>query len=347
MGKTQLPRAKAYQPAQQKPEAKAYQPPPPRPKAIKPNLRTTQGGPLAGRRFAYVLFLTSGTAFFFYAAYHATSVYVQLKRPPPTNDDGTTKSVDLKSVYNKTAREFDDTVDSTEYWCGIMKLRRRMIKQAQGHVLESAAGTGRNLEFFDRSRMKSLLMVDKSEGMLEICRAKWDSVRQGERWDGKVRFWVGDLEIKDVEHVVQPTVLGNKVDEGFDTIVQTMGLCSTDDPEGLLKNLGKLVKQDGRIMLLEHGKSHYDWLNRILDQTAPQHAAKHGCWWNRDIGAIAEKSGLQVMEIKRSQFGTTWWVELKRRKGDSSNKITAPPLLEKEPLTQQRIPPNPWWWFWK
>jgi methyltransferase OMS1 len=326
------------------PRATSYRPSrlPPKPVSSKPPV------PLAakGRRSAYVLFLASGTAFVFYAAYHATSVYVQLKRPPPANDDGCAQRVDLKSVYNQTASQFDGTVDSTEYWCGIMKLRRRMVKQAQGHVLESAAGTGRNSEFFDRSRIRSLLLVDKSEGMLEICREKWNVARQGERWDGKVRFWVGDLEVKGVEDVVRPVVMGKSADEGFDTIVQTMGLCSTDDPEGLLKSLGKLVKQDGRIMLLEHGKSHYDWLNRILDQTAPQHAAKHGCWWNRDIGAIAENSGLQVIEIKRSQFGTTWWVELKRAKHDSS-RITGAPLVELEYSIQPQNPSHSWWWFWK
>jgi methyltransferase OMS1 len=326
------------------PKAVPYRPP-------RPPLKSLPFRPVAplaprGRRSGYVLFLASGTAFVFYAAYHATSVYVQLSRPPPINDDGTAQQIDLKSVYNQTASQFDDTVDSTEYWCGLMKLRRRMVKQAYGHVLESAAGTGRNSEFFDRSRIRTLLLVDKSEGMLGICREKWDVARQGESWDGRVRFWVGDLEVEGVEHVVQPVMRGKKADEGFDTIVQTMGLCSTDDPEGLLKSLGKLVKQDGRILLLEHGKSHYDWLNRILDQTAPQHAAKHGCWWNRDIGGIAEKSGLQVIEIKRSQFGTTWWVELKKRKHDNSSIVDSP-LLSSESSSLQQTHSQPWWWFWK
>jgi methyltransferase OMS1 len=326
------------------PRATPYRPPRPPPKAVP--LKPTAPLAAKGRTTAYVLFLASGTAFVFYAAYHATSVYVQLKRPPPTNEDGTVQKVDLRSVYNQTASQFDDTVDSTEYWCGIMKLRRRMVKQAQGHVLESAAGTGRNSEFFERSRIRSLLLVDKSEGMLEICREKWNEARQGERWDGKVRFWVGDLEVEGVENVVQPVVMGKTVDKGFDTIVQTMGLCSTDDPEGLLRSLGKLVKQDGRIMLLEHGKSHYDWLNRLLDQTAPHHAARHGCWWNRDIGAIAENSGLQVIEVKRSQFGTTWWLELRRRHNDSSRITDALPVEPKDPL-QQHNPSRPWRWFWK
>jgi methyltransferase OMS1 len=91
-----------------------------------------------------------------------------------------------------------------------------------------------------------------------------------------------------------------------------MGLCSTPDPAALLCQLGRFVKPDtGRIILLEHGRSHYQWMNNILDQHAPAHADRHGCWWNRDIGEIVERSGLEVVKMRRFHLGTTWWVELK------------------------------------
>ncbi|OKL62899.1 hypothetical protein UA08_01587 [Talaromyces atroroseus] len=93
----------------------------------------------------------------------------------------------------------------------------------------------------------------------------------------------------------------------FDTVLETMGLCSTTDPVGLLRHLGSITEpQKGRILLLEHGRSHYDWLNKVLDNLAPAHAHRHGCWWNRDIGHIIEQSGLEVVEIKRYHLGTTW-----------------------------------------
>ena len=95
-------------------------------------------------------------------------------------------------------------------------------------------------------------------------------------------------------------------------MIQTMGLCSTSNPSGLLTHLGDLTNPaTGRILLLEHGRSHYDWLNRMLDDSAAAHANKHGCWWNRDIGKIVEESGLEVVKMKRYLLGTTWWVELK------------------------------------
>ena len=94
-----------------------------------------------------------------------------------------------------------------------------------------------------------------------------------------------------------------------------MGLCSTPNPVELLRKMASVTNvQHGRILLLEHGKAHYDWLNERLDYYAPSHADKFGCWWNRDIGKIIEDSGLEVVEMKRYHFGTTWWIELRPRK---------------------------------
>ena len=108
---------------------------------------------------------------------------------------------------------------------------------------------------------------------------------------------------------------------GFDTVLQTMGICSVGDSVRLLRQLGSLVNPDrGRILLLEHGRSHYDWLNSWLDSSAPGHADRYGCWWNKDIGKIVEESGLEVVCLKRYHLGTTWWIELRPTK----SKVTAP-----------------------
>jgi methyltransferase OMS1, mitochondrial len=101
----------------------------------------------------------------------------------------------------------------------------------------------------------------------------------------------------------------------FDVVLQTMGLCSTPDPVRLLRHLGTITDpENGRILLLEHGRSHYRWLDEILDNLAAAHANRFGCWWNRDIGRIVEQSGLEVVEIKRWHLGTTWRVILRPKK---------------------------------
>ena len=99
-------------------------------------------------------------------------------------------------------------------------------------------------------------------------------------------------------------------EDGFTTIVQTMGICSTPTPGATLAHLGSLASpSDGKLLLLEHGRSRYDWLNWILDKAAARHADTHGCWFNRDVGRILEESGLVIEKVERSQFGTLWYVE--------------------------------------
>mmetsp|Transcript_30275 Transcript_30275/g.97606 ORF Transcript_30275/g.97606 Transcript_30275/m.97606 type:complete len:86 (+) Transcript_30275:683-940(+) len=72
--------------------------------------------------------------------------------------------------------------------------------------------------------------------------------------------------------------------------------------------MGRACKDDGRILLLEHGRSHYTWLNNILDANAQRHLTKWGCSWNRDILKVIDDAGLHVDYLARWHFGTTYYV---------------------------------------
>lgn len=206
---------------------------------------------------------------------------------------------DVSDRYNNTAKTFDNEVNFTEWIMAIGWLRKSMAKRASGNVLEVSVGTGRNMEHYKLDKCKSVTMVDQSREMMEIARQKFKTLYPTYR---TCTF----LTQSALDQITCPT------SGGFDTIIQTMGLCSTPHPSELLAHLGALANPShGQILLLEHGRSHYAWLNRLLDRSAPAHADRHGCWWNRDIGKIVEESGLEVVKIKRYHFGTTWWVELK------------------------------------
>ena len=303
--------------------------------------------PKFGRRRLPIPWVISGTLFTFTVTYYYASYRKVLQQPLPTPD--TIPNLDITSIYNKTARGFDGDLDRYERGAGISKLRKKLVQLAEGDVLESAVGTGRNSEHYDRKKVRSLTMVDRSQGMLAICQEKWNhegkvSVRE----NVKATFLVGDLGMDGVEKVLRPLGDSNRK---FDTVVETMGLCSTEDPVKLLENLARTVKSDGKILMLEHGISHYAWVNNLLHRTAIDHAKEHGCWWNRDIGAIVKESGLEVEQIKRYNFGTTWWLELRPKKNQKPEE--SPSLLKDAPNTPdqstarkdvstQRV----WWQFW-
>ncbi|KLU86618.1 methyltransferase OMS1 [Magnaporthiopsis poae ATCC 64411] len=114
----------------------------------------------------------------------------------------------------------------------------------------------------------------------------------------------------------------------YDVIVQTFGLCSVASPGRLLANMAAVVKPGtGRILLLEHGRGDWGFVNKALDRLAPSHFARFGCWWNRDIERIVREAaatvpGLEVVSVKRPgvlQAGTTLLIELRVAEGGKAD----------------------------
>lgn len=234
---------------------------------------------------------------------------------------------DVSARYDDTADSFDSDVAFQEWLAGITRRRERLAKMCKGHVLEVSCGTGRNLGYFDigpDSKVESLTFVDLSPQMIDVCKRKWSALyssdKKGLKPGLQVRFMAGSA----LARMPAPPD-GEK--GRYDTILQTMGLCSTPSPVTLLTNMAShlnTANPDARIFLLEHGRSYRDWLNRILDNSAEKHAEIHGCWFNRDIGALveeaAEKAGLEVMRARRWHLGTTWMFELKAKAGIAQAK---------------------------
>ena len=208
---------------------------------------------------------------------------------------------DVSDRYDRTARTFDADVELSERAMFMGSKRRDLIREARGEVLEVSCGTGRNVRYYGEKgvqRWRGLRFVDLSPEMVEVTKERVEEVGLGEGTGQRVVVAVGDAG----EEGRPQTGRGY-----YDTVIQTMGICSMKDPVATLKHLGTITEpQNGRILLLEHGRSHYGWLNEILDDLAAGHADRHGCWWNRDIGEIVRESGLEVVEEKRWHLGTTW-----------------------------------------
>ena len=308
------------------PTAKAkpsFSPPPPRP------------NPLKYRTIPIVLGSITLLGLSGYISY----LYVLLSRPPPENIPTLpSHQADVSQTYNTIASSFDSHVSVTEQATGINTLRRKLAKLAHGDVLEVSIGTGRNLEYYEfdfkrgnegggqkKGLVRSFTAVDKSAEMLEIAHDKFGKLFPGILG---VRWVIGDAS--------QPGIIppppksanersGNLEGKKYDTILQTMGLCSVDDPVALLKSLGEhVVEEEGRILLLEHGRGKWKWLNGALDRGAEGHAKQFGCWWNRDFTDVIEESGLEVVRVERPKWwhgGTTWWIELKKPRSSSPGSV--------------------------
>ncbi|KAL1887586.1 hypothetical protein Cpir12675_006489 [Ceratocystis pirilliformis] len=242
---------------------------------------------------------------------------------------------------NMSAHDFDKSLDGTEAWSGITKLRAKMAGLATGNVLEVAVGTGRNVDYYDwgtlfpktpadvlrrkakrNCQLTSYTAVDISSDMLEVANEKLhEAVLLRDQPIPSIKVIRGDLDTEvagcleyangairlvrsDIQSFVPRPLTANK----YDTVLQTFGLCSVSSPQSLLANLASVTQPNsGKIILLEHGKASYHLVNTLLDRSAPQHFEKYGCWWNRDIEKIvteaaAQIPGLEVVRIEKPWF---------------------------------------------
>lgn len=208
---------------------------------------------------------------------------------------------DTTDIFDGLAKEYDSKIWFEELSSHIWYRRRQLMKQVQGDALEVSCGTGRNIFWFNPSQISSMTFMDSSKTMLEIARDKF--TKKYPQYE-KVQYVRGRAE--DLAKMAAGS--GQK----FDTIFETFGLCSHEDPQAALENFKALLRTDGRIVLLEHGRSSYESINATMDKKAEQRVKEWGCRWNLDIDSIVQDSGLEIVESKRYHFGSTYYYILKR-----------------------------------
>merc|ERR1712113_127623 len=94
-------------------------------------------------------------------------------------------------------------------------------------------------------------------------------------------------------------------DATFDTVVDTFGICSFEAPVEALREMRRVLKDDGQILLLEHGASNWELVQGLLNGGSQRHVEKYGCYPNRDITRLVKEAGLHIVVDERKHFGTT------------------------------------------
>jgi ubiquinone/menaquinone biosynthesis C-methylase UbiE len=184
-------------------------------------------------------------------------------------------------------RRYDDFADQyarMERWqeplLGTTRLRRRMFSRARGDVLEVAAGTGLNFPHYDRDCR--LTAVDMSPRMLELAG------RRAARLGLDI-----DLRVMDAGALEFP-------DDSFDTVTSSLTLCTFPDPLLALREMARVCRPTGQILLLEHGRSDREWFGRFQDRRADRHAQQLGCYWNRRPLELVDQAGLTTVSSRGS-----------------------------------------------
>ena len=89
----------------------------------------------------------------------------------------------------------------------------------------------------------------------------------------------------------------------FDTVVSSLTTCTFPNPVAALQDMARVCRTNGKILLLEHGRSNREWLGRLQDRRADRHAQQLGCHWNREPLKLVREAGLKVSNSQRLFFG--------------------------------------------
>ena len=200
-------------------------------------------------------------------------------------------------TFAKLSEDYDKEIERDEASSGIIALREELAKRARGRVLEVAAGTGRNLPFYT-SAATELTIADSCKEMLGVAAQKIARMRAEHA--ERDRPCISNVTLAVMDASSLPVADGS-----YDTVVDTFGICSFEDPERALREMSRCCQADGEVLLLEHGASWMPLLRWWQNHKLNRHVEKWGCYWNRDIEGIVERSGLRVKQIQRKHLGTT------------------------------------------
>ena len=144
------------------------------------------------------------------------------------------------ATYDRYASSYDDLDGGQAAKAlGIAAARRNLAEKCAGRVLEVGAGTGLQAPFYAaNSDIKEVTFVDASRGMLDGLRAKLSNA--------PLPF---KTEVVEADAARLPLSTG-----AYDCVVDTFGLCVYDAPVAVLRELGRVVKPAGRILLLENAR---------------------------------------------------------------------------------------------
>lgn len=186
-----------------------------------------------------------------------------------------------RRAWDRQARIYDRQMGLMDRWL-FKDSRAWACGQARGQVLEVAVGTGLNLEHY--SPEVTVTGIDVSPAML--AKAKERRVELDRRADLRV----GDAEALDVP------------DGSMDTVVCTFSLCAIPDHRRALREMARVLRPGGRLILADHVASTSPLIRagqRLFEIASVPLAGEHFTRRPHDL----LDSGLTIEQHDRFTFG--------------------------------------------
>lgn len=175
----------------------------------------------------------------------------------------------IKSRYNRISNVYngmDHMIRPT--W------RKEMLRGLKGNILEVGVGTGANFEYYPIN--VDVTGIDFSPKMLEKAKEKLP--------DSKATITLKEMDIEEMDFP----------DNTFDVVISSCVFCSVPNPVEGFKEIRRVVKPEGTIIMLEHMRSENQIVGKMLDLINPLAVRLSGANINRETISNIEKAGLKI-----------------------------------------------------
>lgn len=164
----------------------------------------------------------------------------------------------------------------------IGELREATCSGLSGRVLELGFGSGLNVRWYP-PEVTSVTAIEPSDlgwQLSERRRARSDVRIERAGLDGQ------RLDLPDDSH---------------DSALVTFSLCTIPDPLRALREARRVVRDGGRLHVLEHGLAPEESVRRWQRRLEPlQRAVAGGCHLTRDIPGLVQAAGWHVEDVEQS-----------------------------------------------
>jgi ubiquinone/menaquinone biosynthesis C-methylase UbiE len=165
-------------------------------------------------------------------------------------------------------------------------LRREVIGQARGVVLEVGAGSGLNFHLYEPGQVERVEAIEPDATMLRYARERRDKA------------------LVPITLTQAPAEVLPFADATFDSVVGTLVFCSVSDPARALAETWRVLKPGGMLLLFEHVRSENKAAAGMQTMITPFTIRLAGnCHWNRDTAQAVAQAGFEITSHRQVHTG--------------------------------------------
>lgn len=182
----------------------------------------------------------------------------------------------IKKRYDRISRVYDIFEQPMEVM-SLNKWRVEIAKDLKGKVLEVGVGTGKNILYYPDDL--DITAIDFSNKMLAKARERAAKLKK------QVNLIQMDAQNMEFE------------DSTFDMVFTTCVFCSVPNPVKGLKEIRRVCKPNGKVIMIEHVRSERKILGLVMDIFNPLTVNLYGANINRRTVENVYKAGFFKVEV--------------------------------------------------